>query len=44
MREVTGENLACKFYLFNIKIALPSDAFSVIPKSLGLQDPRGQDN
>lgn len=39
MREVTGENLTCKFYLFNIKIALPSDAFSVIPKSLGLQDP-----
>lgn len=27
MREVTGENLTCKFYLFNIKIALPSDAF-----------------
>ena len=42
--KATGENLTCKFYLFNIKIALPSDAFSVIPKSLGLQDPWRQDN
>lgn len=36
MGDVTGENLTCKIYLFDIKVALPSDAFPVIPKSLEL--------